>query len=153
MTSETAQTAASATRRGTVELTLAMVLSGTLGIFVVESGASPFEVVFFRCLFGALALGAYCLARGYFTDHAFTPRKLALAALGDAFVYPAVAMVADWAVYGHHIGIVQALGIPLILLASLRINRTRQRRTVARSATTPAPPATPAPAPTAPSRR
>ncbi|MGW8353103.1 DMT family transporter [Streptomyces wedmorensis] len=72
--------------RGTVELTLAMVLSGTLGVFVVESGASPFEVVFFRCLFGALALGAYSLARGFFTGHGFTARKLGLAALGGAFI-------------------------------------------------------------------
>ncbi|MGW6391350.1 DMT family transporter [Streptomyces sp. NPDC055103] len=72
--------------RGTVELTLAMVLSGTLGVFVVESGASPFEVVFFRCLFGAVALGAYSLARGFFTGHGFTPRKLGLAALGGVFI-------------------------------------------------------------------
>ncbi|MFE7947645.1 DMT family transporter [Streptomyces sp. NPDC057426] len=72
--------------RGTLELTLAMVLSGTLGIFVVESGAAPFEVVFFRCLFGAVALGAYSLARGYFTGHGFTPRKLGLAALGGVFI-------------------------------------------------------------------
>ncbi|MFC8505652.1 DMT family transporter [Streptomyces sp. NPDC057411] len=72
--------------RGTVELTLAMVLSGTLGIFVVESGASPFSVVFFRCLFGAVALGAYSLARGFFTGHGFTPGKLGLAALGGAFI-------------------------------------------------------------------
>ncbi|MFD3997999.1 DMT family transporter [Streptomyces sp. NPDC058583] len=72
--------------RGTVELTLAMVLSGTLGVFVVESGASPFEVVFFRCLFGALALGAYSLARGFFTGHGFTPRKFGLAALGGVFI-------------------------------------------------------------------
>ncbi|MEV7374208.1 DMT family transporter [Streptomyces sp. NPDC090301] len=72
--------------RGTVELTLAMVLSGTLGVFVVESGASPFEVVFFRCLFGAVALGAYSLARGFFTGHGFTGRKLGLAALGGVFI-------------------------------------------------------------------
>ncbi|MEV4330468.1 DMT family transporter [Streptomyces sp. NPDC049597] len=72
--------------RGTVELTLAMVLSGTLGIFVVESGASPFDVVFFRCLFGAAALGAYILARGWFTGHGLTPRKLGLAALGGVFI-------------------------------------------------------------------
>ncbi|ORT59807.1 DMT family transporter [Streptomyces sp. CB03238] len=72
--------------KGTVELTLAMVLSGTLGIFVVESGASPFNVVFFRCLFGALALGAYALVRGYFTDHGFTAKKLGLAALGGVFI-------------------------------------------------------------------
>ncbi|GAA4906186.1 DMT family transporter [Streptomyces coeruleoprunus] len=72
--------------RGTLELTLAMVLSGTLGVFVVESGASPFTVVLFRCLFGAAALGAYALARGYFTGHGFTPRKLGLAALGGVFI-------------------------------------------------------------------
>ncbi|WP_369144828.1 DMT family transporter [Streptomyces sp. R44] len=72
--------------RGTLELTLAMVLSGTLGVFVVESGASPFEVVFFRCLFGAVALGAYSLVRGFFTGHGFTARKLGLAALGGVFI-------------------------------------------------------------------
>ncbi|GHD20899.1 DMT family transporter [Streptomyces galbus] len=72
--------------KGTVELTIAMVLSGTIGIFVVESGASPFNVVFFRCVFGAVALGLYCLVRGFFTDHNFTPRKLGLAALGGVFI-------------------------------------------------------------------
>jgi len=72
--------------KGTVQLTAAMVLSGTLGIFVVESGASPFNVVFFRVLFGAVALGGYALARGYFHDHGLTPRKLGLAALGGVFI-------------------------------------------------------------------
>ncbi|MEU3606474.1 DMT family transporter [Streptomyces sp. NPDC035033] len=72
--------------RGTVELTLAMVLSGTLGVFVVESGASPFEVVFFRCLFGAVALGLYSLARGHFRGHGFTRRTLGLALLGGVFI-------------------------------------------------------------------
>lgn len=298
--------------KGALELTAAMVLSGTLGVFVVESGASAFNVVFFRCLFGALALGAYTLARGYFTNHGFTPKKLALAALGGvfivfnwvflfeayeatsislatvvyhtqpfyvvllgallfrerltaaklgwlvvafaglvlvsgvspadpgslsglglallaalfyaistvitkrvtgvrphlvalvqvlvgiplllpfadfaaasglgtgwawlvglglihtglmyvlmyaayqklptakiavlAFTYPAVAMVADWAVYGHHIGIVQALGVPLIVLASLKVSLAKAPRTVAASPT-------PAPGPAASSRR
>ncbi|MFF9146092.1 DMT family transporter [Streptomyces sp. NPDC014861] len=72
--------------RGTLELTLAMVLSGTLGVFVVESGASPFEVVFFRCLFGAVALGLYSLARGYLTGHGFTGRSFGLALLGGVFI-------------------------------------------------------------------
>jgi drug/metabolite transporter (DMT)-like permease len=72
--------------RGTAQLTTAMVLSGTLGVFVVESGASPFNVVFFRVLFGALALGAYVTARGWLRDHGFTPRTLALAALGGVFI-------------------------------------------------------------------
>ena len=42
----------------------AMTLSGTLGVFVLESGQSAWNVVFFRCLFGALSLLAYCWARG-----------------------------------------------------------------------------------------
>ncbi|MEV6398435.1 DMT family transporter [Streptomyces sp. NPDC051907] len=72
--------------KGALELTLAMVLSGTLGVFVVESGASAFNVVFFRCVFGALALGAYAAARGFFKNHGFTPKKLGMAALGGVFI-------------------------------------------------------------------
>ncbi|MGC0330268.1 drug/metabolite transporter (DMT)-like permease [Streptomyces sp. SAI-170] len=72
--------------KGTAQLTAAMVLSGTLGVFVVESGASPFDVVFFRVLFGALALGGYVLARGWLRDHGFTPRTLGLAVLGGVFI-------------------------------------------------------------------
>jgi drug/metabolite transporter (DMT)-like permease len=72
--------------KGTAQLTAAMVLSGTLGVFVVESGASPFNVVFFRVLFGALALGAYVTARGWLRDHGFTPRSLGLTVLGGVFI-------------------------------------------------------------------
>ncbi|CCB72398.1 Predicted permease, DMT superfamily (plasmid) [Streptantibioticus cattleyicolor NRRL 8057 = DSM 46488] len=73
-------------KKGAIELTAAMVLSGSLGIFVTESGASPFNAVFFRCVFGAVALGLYCLVRGLFKNHGFTPKKLALAALGGVFI-------------------------------------------------------------------
>lgn len=44
----------------------AMALSGTIGWFVVTSGQSPLDVVFFRCVFGALALlGMLTLRRGW----------------------------------------------------------------------------------------
>ncbi|MFG3148383.1 DMT family transporter [Streptomyces sp. NPDC048243] len=83
----TSATSAGATEnKGTAQLTAAMMLSGTLGVFVVESGASPLNVVFFRVVFGALALGGYALARGYFRGHGFTPRTLGLAALGGVFI-------------------------------------------------------------------
>ncbi|ANP48753.1 drug/metabolite transporter (DMT)-like permease [Streptomyces griseochromogenes] len=72
--------------KGTAQLTTAMMLSGTLGVFVVESGAPPFDVVFFRVLFGALALGGYVVARGWLRDHGFTPRTLALAVLGGVLI-------------------------------------------------------------------
>ena len=76
----------SAESRGVAQLMTAMVLSGTLGVFVVESGASPFNVVFFRVVFGALALGSYVLARGWLRDHGFTRRTLGLAVLGGVFI-------------------------------------------------------------------
>lgn len=69
-----------------------------------------------------------------------------------AFTYPAVAMVADWAVYGHHIGLVQALGVPLIVLASLKVSLAKPARTVTGSAPRTGRP-TPAPVPAASSRR
>ncbi|MDT0446957.1 DMT family transporter [Streptomyces johnsoniae] len=72
--------------RGAIELTAAMLLSGTLGVFVVESGASPFNVVFYRCVFGTFFLGLYCLIRGFFKNHGFTAKKLGLAALGGVFI-------------------------------------------------------------------
>ncbi|MEU5160645.1 DMT family transporter [Streptomyces sp. NPDC020875] len=71
---------------GAVQLTAAMVLSGTIGVFVVESTASPSTVVLFRCLFGALALAGYALVRGYFRDHGLTRRTVGLSALGGVFI-------------------------------------------------------------------
>ncbi|WP_322750111.1 MULTISPECIES: DMT family transporter [unclassified Frankia] len=82
----TLKPSASREKTGAIELTLAMMLSGTLGIFVIESGASPFNVVFFRCVFGAIALGLYCSVHGLFRNHGFTLKKLALAALGGVFI-------------------------------------------------------------------
>ncbi|MEU6380079.1 DMT family transporter [Streptomyces sp. NPDC046909] len=89
MTSESKRTGSGgAETKGTAQLAAAMILSGTLGVFVVESGASPFNVVFFRVLFGALALGGYILARGWFRERrlGFTPRTLGLAVLGGVFI-------------------------------------------------------------------
>ena len=43
-------------RAGLAQMAAAMTLSGTLGVFVLESGQSAWNVVFFRCVFGALSL-------------------------------------------------------------------------------------------------
>lgn len=50
---------------GVAELAFAMVLSGTIGFFVVESDAAPQTVALARCLIGGVVLGLWCLARGY----------------------------------------------------------------------------------------
>jgi drug/metabolite transporter (DMT)-like permease len=82
--------AISAERFGTLQMSAAMALSGTLGFFVLESGQTPFNVVFFRCLFGALALLVYCHARGLLARRYFTRRTLLLAAAAGA------ALVMNW---------------------------------------------------------
>jgi drug/metabolite transporter (DMT)-like permease len=63
----TAPTPPGRTRLGVLELAVAMGLSGTIGVFVVESAASPLTVAFARCAVGAVALGLWCAARGYLT--------------------------------------------------------------------------------------
>ncbi len=76
--------------RGTLEMAAAMFLSGTLGFFVVESGQAAYNVVFLRCLFGAIFLGLYCLARGFFKDTGLNRKTLLMTALGG------VAIVSNW---------------------------------------------------------
>ena len=50
--------------RGTVEMTAAMIIIGTIGWFVVISGQSVLDVVFWRCVFGAAALFVICAGMG-----------------------------------------------------------------------------------------
>src|SRR3712207_4061384 len=84
---------------GQLEMVAAMALSGTIGFFVVESGQGIWNVVFFRCLFGALGLLAYCWAKGLLAPWPFSPRTLVLALLSGA------AIVLNWVLlfssYGH----------------------------------------------------
>jgi drug/metabolite transporter (DMT)-like permease len=89
-------------QRGSLQMAAAMTISGTVGLFVFESGQSPYNVVFFRCLFGALSLAAYCAASGLLQRRHFTRRMLALSALGGA------AIVFNWVLlFGsfHHASI------------------------------------------------
>lgn len=55
--------------RPTIMLSAAMALSGTAGLFSVMSGQPTFNVVFFRCLFGAVALFAWVCVRGGYGDY------------------------------------------------------------------------------------
>lgn len=85
-------------RRGALEMALAMTISGTIGWFVLMAGRPPLDVVFWRCVFGALALGLYCLATGAFRVR-MSWRQAALAVFGG------VAIVVNWlmlfAAYRH----------------------------------------------------
>jgi RarD protein len=78
------------TARGAVEMTAAMVISGTIGAFVVFSGQPVIDVVFWRCVFGAAPLLIACAALGLLRRNVITPRQFLMAALGG------VAIVGNW---------------------------------------------------------
>lgn len=71
-------------------LALAMAIVGTVGAFATEAGLDPITTVFWRCVFGTLFLGAWCLLRGHLPDRDLSPARLGLAALGG------VCMVLSW---------------------------------------------------------
>lgn len=75
--------------QGTLEMSAAMAISGTIGWFVVQSGLPALQVVFWRCAFGAVALGVVCGAMGLLRG-VLTWRTALWAALGG------VAIVTNW---------------------------------------------------------
>ncbi|UGY10790.1 DMT family transporter [Phyllobacterium pellucidum] len=76
--------------RGSVEMTAAMIISGTIGWFVLMSGQPVFSVVFWRCAIGALTLLAVCAGLGLFRRDIISPKLFGLAVVGG------VAIVANW---------------------------------------------------------
>ncbi len=85
--------------RGVLEMTTAMVISGTVGWCVLMSGQPPLAVVFWRCLFGALAMVGVCGALGILRRYRPSRRQAVLACLGG------VALILNWlllfSAYGH----------------------------------------------------
>ena len=77
-------------RRGSIEMAAAMLISGTIGWFVLVSGQSVENVVFWRCAFGAVALSIICGALGYLKPGIVTRRQLGIAVLGG------FAIVSNW---------------------------------------------------------
>lgn len=75
--------------RGVWQMSLAMIISGSIGAFVLLSGLPVIDVVFWRCLIGAVALLLFIiLSRQPFSR--LTRLTLALAVLGG------VALVINW---------------------------------------------------------
>ncbi|UQN07987.1 DMT family transporter [Deinococcus sp. QL22] len=84
--------------RGTVEMTAAMGMLGTIGWFVLRSQQPSIDVVFWRCVFGAFTLLVICVALGLFRQ-TLTWRQLGIAGLGG------MGIVVNWlllfAAYDH----------------------------------------------------
>lgn len=77
-------------RSGTVQMTAAMLISGTIGWFVVVSGQPVSSVVFWRCLFGAISLLVVCATMGLLRPGMLSLRSFAIAVFGG------VAIVLNW---------------------------------------------------------
>lgn len=75
--------------RGMVEMTAAMLISGTIGWFVVRSGQPVIDLLFWRCVFGGATLLVVCAIKGSLSG-TLTGRRLAWAAFGG------VAIVLNW---------------------------------------------------------
>ncbi|OZI37826.1 EamA family transporter [Bordetella genomosp. 10] len=72
-------------------LALAMAVIGTVGAFATQAGLDPITTVFWRCVFAAIFLGIWCLARGLLPDRGLSAKSIGFAALGG------VCMVLSWA--------------------------------------------------------
>lgn len=77
-------------RRGSLEMIAAMLISGTIGWFVLVSGQPVLDVVFWRCLFGAVTLLVICAVMGFLRPGILTRTTFALAVLSG------VAIVGNW---------------------------------------------------------
>ena len=75
---------------GSIELTLAMILSGTIGYFVISSGQSVWNVIFFRCVIGAVFLGGYAYYAGLIRREFFQRNAILLILLGG------ITLVGNW---------------------------------------------------------
>lgn len=69
-----------------IQLILAMVIWGTLGLFVLKSGLSSINIAFFRCLIGAIMLAPFCVYQGYFTKKILALKQLIPILCGGVFV-------------------------------------------------------------------
>jgi drug/metabolite transporter (DMT)-like permease len=82
--------------RGTMEMSAAMLISGTIGWFVIVSGQPVFNVVFWRCLFAVFTLLVVCGLLGVLKP--ITLKILGLAVLGGvAIVLNRVCLFAAYA--------------------------------------------------------
>ncbi|MDY4383296.1 DMT family transporter [Pectobacterium brasiliense] len=76
--------------RGTIEMAIAMIISGTVGWFVLTAGQPAMTVVFWRCAFGALTMLIVCGLLGLLRRGIISRKQAGIAVLGG------LALVFNW---------------------------------------------------------
>ena len=64
----------------------AMIISGSIGLFVVKSEQTPANIVFFRCIIAFLCLLPICFFSGHFKKEHFGSRKIAMMIVSGLFL-------------------------------------------------------------------
>lgn len=77
-------------KQGSLEMTVAMLISGTIGWFVLMSGQAVLNVVFWRCVFGSIALLVICMVMGVLRPGSLSWPRFAWALISG------LAVVANW---------------------------------------------------------
>ena len=77
-------------KKGIIELLSAMIIMGSVGLFVVESGQSSYNVVFYRCILGSIFLLVYCLYSGKLKDTGLTLKTVTI------IIFSGVFLVFNW---------------------------------------------------------
>ncbi|WP_288431727.1 DMT family transporter [uncultured Agrobacterium sp.] len=75
--------------KGTFEMIAAMAICGTIGITVLASGQTELDLIFYRCLFGAIFLAGIVIPRKYIQSY-LSAKTAIWAALGG------LALLANW---------------------------------------------------------
>lgn len=86
-------------KKGYIELILAMVLSGTIGMFVAFSNQPVINVVFYRCVIGSVCLLIYIYLKGLFHNQfaSFKRECLLVAVVGISVVLNWLALFSSYA--------------------------------------------------------
>lgn len=71
---------------GTVEMIVAMLISGSIGLFVIKSEQTPINIVFFRCAISTICLIPICFFYGYFKEKFFSKKELFLMVTSGLFI-------------------------------------------------------------------
>ncbi|MHA7775012.1 DMT family transporter [Roseibium sp. M-1] len=79
---------------GMIGVIAAQTLLGTIGLCVLESGADPVSVTFYRCAIGGLALVLYCYLRGDLARMRQVPMRTILLAVASG-----VLMAGNWVLF------------------------------------------------------